>query len=1497
MKTLNYIRSILAVSVALFVASAASVNAALHIVSNSTAVAVSAQMTEGCVTSIDPQNDVRIAPGGSASFSPYSVSYNWVIWINGCKLRGSTWGPLQSSFTNTLTAQLDNKQTITIKRWSDNSSTSATVTNNCDYIDFETIWVDGVIEIVNILPTTADLTRFSPDALALGGNTMSCPKGMAGYSFNALHASLRVQDTPLGYAPPIGPSVAFSFIYNQRDTTRDTNVNFSNLGPRWTLANLSYIEDNPASLTNIVRCYVQGGGSEDYTGFTASVTNSTRHPASQCVLSRAATNAYVRVFPDGSRDVYSWSITLANGTRRIFLTQQLDTSNNALSYGYDTPTNSTARLTQITDAIGQSSTIAYQYAGDALKITSISDPFARTVTIGYVATNGATRLASLSDPVGIVSSFTYSNDCINSLTTPYGTTTFATWEDINSRVIEATDPLGATEHMEFRSYDTVPAISIPTNMIGDAGLRNINNTIYWDARAWSRGSNDVSKAQIIHWASPSDQVSGVPLWIKRPLEQAVSFNFAGQTNSFGGGLTSESPTMAGRILDGGIAQTNSFQYDTFGNLTNAVDPIGRTARFIYSTNGIDLLEVDQKNGASWDVLGTFTYNAQHLPLVTIAAGVTNRYGFSTNGLLLKSTNGLGHVTTFNYDQSGYLTNVTGHLPTDTLNISYDSTGRIRTLTDSDGFTVTNSYDDLDRLTQIAFPDGTSRQYVYNRLDMGKTKGRDNRWTYFTHEAPGRLTDVQDTLGRITHFARCACGDLEGITDPKGNYTTWLKDDAGRTQTKLYPDRTATQFAYATNASQLKKLTLAKGNTSTLVYNADGSLHTSSNSVGNLSDPIEYDYSSTYPRLWILSRGGKGWAFGYVPSGQPGAGSLASITGDPYFSIFYTNDVIGRIQSGQAGSTYFKVQYDELSRVYWSSNNQGATTATYDGASERVKTVRRPNGITTVFGYTSITNGSQLQFVWHTNQAGTTLARYDYTRDVLGRITQMTNTVGGATTNWAYQYDAAGQLLSATATTTNGTVARRYRYNYDASGNRISQQIDSAATIERVNGLNQLTNRAATGGIVRVAGHISETGLVTVAGVPARMTTATNFESEVYAPSITNVVSIAAADPNGNVATTNRVFTVASNGAFGSLTYDLNGNLLKKDTRLDNAWDEFDRCYYIGYGTTNTRVGYDPLGRWTCLAECTGDTTNSVRYFKWEGLRLAEEQNASGTVIRRYFPGGFWFNNTNFFYLADHLGSVRQVTTTNGTVVARFEYDPWGKRTQTFGTTSFVVDIGFTGHFHHGPSGLIFAPLRIYDPETGRWISRDPIQEKGGLNLYEYCGGDPVNCTDATGRAPNRAGATTSDHVRDFLQNTPDLRLLSSNHVSNVNRYFYTQKFGWVDIRHFGEAAYRVEHGQFGWDVRLMGFLLEAKQWAFEWGNAYRSGFSPEDCPSNAAGVSFAQFRQPTDTLDQAFAKWAKSVGALSLDDPRAHYWLLPAEDPAWRGNNGGSHFNSTKPSE
>jgi RHS repeat-associated protein len=53
--------------------------------------------------------------------------------------------------------------------------------------------------------------------------------------------------------------------------------------------------------------------------------------------------------------------------------------------------------------------------------------------------------------------------------------------------------------------------------------------------------------------------------------------------------------------------------------------------------------------------------------------------------------------------------------------------------------------------------------------------------------------------------------------------------------------------------------------------------------------------------------------------------------------------------------------------------------------------------------------------------------------------------------------------------------------------------------------------------------------------------------------------------------------------------------------------------------------------------------------------------------------------------------------------------------------------------YHAPSGLYLAKYRVYDPGTGRWLSRDPIEEAGGVNLYAYVGGNPVSRIDSDGR--------------------------------------------------------------------------------------------------------------------------------------------------------------------
>ena len=118
-------------------------------------------------------------------------------------------------------------------------------------------------------------------------------------------------------------------------------------------------------------------------------------------------------------------------------------------------------------------------------------------------------------------------------------------------------------------------------------------------------------------------------------------------------------------------------------------------------------------------------------------------------------------------------------------------------------------------------------------------------------------------------------------------------------------------------------------------------------------------------------------------------------------------------------------------------------------------------------------------------------------------------------------------------------------------------------------------------------------------------------------------------------------------------------------------------------------------------------------------------------MRSYFQGGFEANaTTDYFYTRDHLGSVREVVGSDGTTIAsRLSYDLWGKATET---GSVLPDFGFTGHQFDRATGLGLTWFRGYDPNLGRWLSKDPIGMLGGINLYGYVANRPVDLIDPEG---------------------------------------------------------------------------------------------------------------------------------------------------------------------
>jgi RHS repeat-associated protein len=160
-----------------------------------------------------------------------------------------------------------------------------------------------------------------------------------------------------------------------------------------------------------------------------------------------------------------------------------------------------------------------------------------------------------------------------------------------------------------------------------------------------------------------------------------------------------------------------------------------------------------------------------------------------------------------------------------------------------------------------------------------------------------------------------------------------------------------------------------------------------------------------------------------------------------------------------------------------------------------------------------------------------------------------------------------------------------------------------------------------------------------------------------------------------------------------------------------------------------------------MVEREGATVASDKRYLWDGGEIVEERDgvSSNVVTKRYFGAGVQEvaanATTNLFYSRDHLGSVREVTDANGNLVARYDYDAWGRQTQVFGT--YKADWGYAGYFVHRASKLNLTWYRAYDPDLGRWVSRDPIAEQGGLNLYGYVENNSVNDSDPNGLYGNK----------------------------------------------------------------------------------------------------------------------------------------------------------------
>ncbi len=1165
--------------------------------------------------------------------------------------------------------------------------------------------------------TSSDLNNTTPSDMKARGPCSTA--GMAVADMHLMLVSLNIQDTPLSFQPPRGPRIDFTLTYNQREANQPANFNYANFGQKWTCNWISYIKDNGTNTPADVEHYVGGGGTEVYTGYNTTNSTFAVNWRTQGTLKRLTASSYQLTFADGSRQIFEQTDGTTGNSRKIFLTHTIDSAGYTNLVFYD----SGLRLTKVTDPQANKTNLLFYYNSSSMSgatntIQRVDDRYGRSITFGYI--DFLTQLSSITDVISLTSSFAYEGSFINTLTTPYGVSRFDYGENGRTRWLEETDPEGNKSRVEFNeTLDAgIPIIesgtSVPKGLYTRNFIMNGRNTFYWDRKAMRDAPGDYSKARLYHWLHGENMVTatGILESYKEPLGSRVWLNYPGQNSDYAATIpgTLAMPSSISRMVDGGYEQMFQLFRNALGNVTNAIDPIGRNFTYVYATNGIDLLEVRQTRGTNNQLLASYTYNNQHLPLtVTDTSGKITKFGYNSYGQVLKITNALNEITTFDYDTNGLLQSIDGPLAgsSDTVTFTYDALDRVRTVTDVDGFTVTNIYDNFDRVTTNSFPDGTTATVVYDRLDPVTMKDREGRITQYEFDGIRQLRKITEATNWVTRLDYCKCGNIKSITDPMGRITRWSYDIQGRPTAKIYPDDSRIEYTYQTNTSRIFLIKNERGQIRTNWWENDNTLLAVSYSNPTVTPNVLFTYDTNFVRLTAMSDGTGTTAFDYYPiAAFPvlGAGRLKSVDGpDTYDTLVYTYDELGRVNgesiyNGALESFYSSIPntlagkfyqvgwtYDALGRVLQETNTLGDTPGTrlvrgivnyaYSGASPRLSSITLPHYLTTSYSYFGNTNDFRLKTITH--NVSSQISRFSYQYDRTGLITNWVQEVGTSTTNEHRLSLSAATELTGSALYVNGSSSTNFAFGYDLAGNRTSEAQGGTTWRTWFDSLNQLIGKDNSG-------------------------TASGRQYE---------------------------------------------------------WDAENRLVAIVEGTRRTEFAYNGFGQCLYITEKTSGTTTLTRNFIYSGNRLCQERD-SNSYYKSYYTDGYHdlYPTTlvGCFFTRDHLGSVREVVeSTTGDVFRRYSYDLYGRTTST---DYFTINspsgspagpqLGFTGLLSLFDRKLTLAAYRVYDPDLGRWLSRDPIGENGGLNLYRYAGNNPVNFVDLDGLCPQMGFAGKDGQFKD-----------------------------------------------------------------------------------------------------------------------------------------------------
>lgn len=826
--------------------------------------------------------------------------------------------------------------------------------------------------------------------------------------------------------------------------------------------------------------------------------------------------------------------------------------------------------------------------------------------------------------------------------------------------------------------------------------------------------------------------------------------------------------------DGGGVVVNTKTYNSPNTAfapSSVADAMGRTALYTYDEYGNTLTETTPRGTTT---TYTITYSSLTRGRITqVQQGLktpTSYEYFEPSGLLKKKTSpsptGSGIViTTYTYNSLGDPLLITGPgigtavktlsynytadgtysqperkgqpiVITDTLGNSvrlrYDDQGRVVTAWDPNGHETNYEYNDYGQVTKLILPGGGNRDYViYDYLFEGGPVSQETIYSY-------DINALQYAAGKSVHFEYGLRNEVLKATGNTEEHVSYTYDGMNRLS-EVTDGRGNVLSSSIFNArglpSKVTELNTATNNpvVRDYVYNLAGQL-TEQSEYYFLSGPVGNN-QSTYIKT----------QFTYNPT--DGLLTQKVYPQSPTNNIYFTYDAYGRVSQLSDASLVATIQY-----TYNDLDLLQSETTTYKGLTSTsapvpAKTISR--------NYNA--NGT-LQSL------NTPVGTFFYQYDLRGRLSQMTNPFNEVT-SWEY---TDNDLIS------KQVLANGIRSFYDFSGRSELLALENRLD-DNVNTQSGLLSRFSTA-ITGFDGAGNRLGVVTdIPAVPSYSgTTQWTYDNR---GRLINETSNRLGGWSGNFVYDNSGNLTSFKGL--SRTYDKQNQLLSGAGLT--AWNGTPNFAYDPQGNPRKydarMVSFTPYGGVTGFSKqqtssvvplvlftgVRGDmlrafkhpyllspsgltsTPGVRRYFLYVGTVPIIEMDvtgatlavntfgANGLVSRRTISGN---SGASVFYTFDERGSTVQRFDAQGVLLSTRATDAYGATTGTASTGDPFDGFGAQwGYYTDTETNYVLCTYRYYDPKVGRWISRDPIGYDGGINLYAYCSGNPVNKIDIVGHKP------------------------------------------------------------------------------------------------------------------------------------------------------------------